>query len=164
MARPIFALLLLVAALVQATVLPALLPFGVMPNLVLVLLLVWVALRGVAEGLIWVLATGLLLDALAMDAIGTNGLALLPVALAAGLARRRFFHSGMIVPLILAVAATICHGLILTVLRGLESGGGMPALAAVFRLTLLQSLLNAVLVPPLYFVASRLNRWEPERV
>ncbi len=163
MARPIFALLLLVAALVQATVLPALLPFGVMPNLVLVLLLVWVALRGVAEGLIWVLAAGLGLDALAMDAIGTNGLALLPVALAAGLARRRFFHSGMIVPLILAVAATICHGLILAILRGLEASEGMPALAAVVRLTFLQSLLNAVLVPPLYMVASRVNRWEPER-
>ncbi len=163
MARPIFALLLVVVALVQATVLPALVPFGVMPNLVLVLLLVWVALRGVAEGLVWVLGAGLLLDALAMDAIGTNGLALLPVVLAAGVARRRFFHSGMIVPLVLAVVATVAHGLILTVLRGLEAGGAMPPLAAVLRLTLLQALLNAVLVPPFYLVASRINRWEPER-
>lgn len=162
MARPIFALLLVVAALAQATVLPALVPFGVMPNLVLVLLLVWVALRGVAEGLIWVLGAGLLLDALAMDAIGTNGLALLPVVLAAAVARRRFFHSGMIVPLLLAVVATICHGVILTLVRGLDSGG-LPPLAGVFRLTFLQSLLNAVLVPPLYLVASRVNRWEPER-
>lgn len=163
MARPIFALLLVVAALVQATVLPALVPFGVMPNLVLVLLLVWVALRGVAEGLIWVLGAGLLLDALAMDAIGTNGLALLPVVLAAGMARRRFFHSGMIVPLLLAVVATICHGLILTLVRSLDAGGGLPPLTGVIRLTFLQSLLNAVLVPPLYLVASRVNRWEPER-
>jgi rod shape-determining protein MreD len=164
MARPVFAVLVLVAALVQATVLPALVPFGVMPNLVLVLLLVWVALRGVVEGLLWVLGAGLLLDALAMDALGTNGLALLPVVLAAGLARRRFFHSSMIVPLALAVVATIAHGLILTVLRGLEAGWAMPPLAAVLQLTFLQALLNAVLVPPLYLVASRINRWEPERV
>ena len=158
-----FAVLLLVAALVQATLLPALFPFGVLPNLVLVLLLVWIALRGMAEGVLWVAGAGLLLDALAMDAIGTNGLALLPVVLAAGLARRRFFHSGMIVPLVLAVVATISHGLILTVLRGLDAGGGLPPLAAVLRLTFLQSLLNALLVPPFYLIASRVNRWEPER-
>lgn len=163
MARPMFAVLLLVAALVQATVLPALFPFGVLPNLGLVLLLVWIALRGAAEGVLWVAGAGLLLDALAMDAIGTNGLALLPVVLAAGFARRRFFHSGMIVPLVLAVVATIGHGVILAVLRALEVGGGMPPLSAVLRLTFLQSMLNALLVPPFYLIASRVNRWEPER-
>lgn len=158
-----FAVLVFVAALVQATWLPAVFPAGAVPNLVLVLLLVWVALRGIGEGLLWILGAGLLLDALAMDALGTNGLALLPVVVAAGLARRRFFHSGMIVPLVLAVAATIGHGVILAVLRGLETGGGIPSLVAVVRLTLLQSLLNAMLVPPLYLLANRVNRWEPER-
>lgn len=163
MARSIFAVLLVLAAFVQASVLPALFPLGILPNLVLVLLLVWVALRGVAEGLIWVLGAGLLLDALAMDPIGTNGLALLPVVVAAGLARRRFFHSSMIVPLVLAVATTILHGLILMVLRGFEAGGSLPPVMAVVQLTFLQALLNAVLVPPFYFIASRVNRWEPER-
>jgi rod shape-determining protein MreD len=158
-----FAVLLLVVTLVQATVLPELVPFGVVPNLVLVLLLVWSALRGVAEGLIWLMGAGLLLDALAMDPLGTNGLALLPAVLGAGLARRRFFHSGMIVPLALAVVATVAHGLILTVLRALETGGGLPPLTAILRLTLVQAMLNAVLVPPFYLIASRVNRWEPER-
>ncbi len=162
MARSIFAVILLLAAFVQASFLPALFPFGVLPNLVLVLLLVWVALRGVTEGLVWVLGAGILLDALAMDPLGTNGLALLPV-IAAGLARRRFFHSSMIVPLILAVVATIFHGLILMFLRSFEAGGGLPPVMAVVRLTFLQSMLNAVLVPPFYAVASRVNRWEPER-
>jgi hypothetical protein len=69
----------------------------------------------------------------------------------------------MIVPLILAVVATILHGLILMVLRSFEAGGGLPPVMAVVRLTFLQSMLNAVLVPPLYFIASRVNRWEPER-
>ncbi len=163
MARPVFAVFVFVAAFVQATWLPALLPAGAVPNLVLVLLLVWVALRGIAEGLLWILGAGFLLDALAMDAIGTNGLALVPVVLAAGLARRRFFHSGMIVPLVLAVAATIGHGVILATVRSLEMGGGLPSLAAMIRLSVLPALLNAVLVPPLYVLANRVNRWEPER-
>jgi rod shape-determining protein MreD len=160
MARLSFALLLVVAALAQATILPALLPVGVVPNLVLVALLVWSALRGVAEGLGWVLVAGLLLDTMALDPLGTNGLALLPVALTAGLARRRFFRSGLVFPIVLAALATIGHGLILAVLRGME--GGLPALpselplAGVPQLLVLQALLNAVLVPPLYFVAGRL--------
>lgn len=164
MARFVFALLLVVAALAQATILPALGPVGVVPNLVLVLLLVWSALRGVVEGLLWVFAAGVLLDLLALDAVGTNGLALLVVALAAGPARRRFFHSRMVFPLLLAMLTTIGHALALTLLRAADDGWGMPPAAAVARLALLQALLNALLVPLLYVVAGRMNRWGVEGV
>ncbi len=163
MARPLFALLLLVAALIQATILPALGPIAVLPNLVLVLLLVWSALRGIGEGLVWVFGAGLLLDLLTMDPIGTNGLALLPVALFAGLARRRFFHSGMVFPLLLAMLATGAHALILTLLRGIGDGGAMLPAVAVARLAFLQALLNALLVPPLYLVAGWMDRWAVEK-
>lgn len=164
MARFVFALLLVVAALGQATILPALGPVGVVPNLVLVLLLVWSAIRGVVEGLLWVFAVGLLLDLLALDAVGTNGLALLVVALAAGPARRRFFHSGMVFPLLLAILTTVGHALALTLLRAAGDGWAMPPAAAVARLALLQALLNALLVPLLYVVAGRMNRWGVEGV
>lgn len=164
MARFVFALLLVVAALAQATILPALGPVGVVPNLVLVLLLVWSAIRGVVEGLLWVFAVGLLLDLLALDAVGTNGLALLVVALAAGPARRRFFHSGMVFPLLLAILTTVGHALALTLLRAAGDGWAMPPAAAVARLALLQALLNALLVPLLYVVAGRMNRWGVEGV
>ena len=158
MARPLFALLLAAAALAQATILPALGPIGVLPNLVLVLLLVWSALRGLGEGLLWVFGTGLLLDVLAMDPLGTNGLALLVAALLAGPARRRFFHSGMIFPLLLTMLATVAHALALTLLRGLDDGGTMLPVDAVARLAFLQALLNALLVPPLYLVAGWMDR------
>ena len=158
-ARPLFALLLATAALTQATILPALAPVGVLPNLVLVLLLVWSALRGTGEGLLWVFGAGVLLDVLAMDPLGTNGLALLVVALLAGPARRRFFHSGMVFPLLLALLATVVHALALSLLRGLGDGGAALPAAAVARLTFLQALLNALLVPPLYLIAGWVDRW-----
>ena len=162
MARLFFALLVGVGALAQATILPALGPLGVLPNLVLVLLLIWSAWRGTKEGLLWVFGTGLLLDLLALDALGTNGLALLVTAVLAGPARRRFFHSGMVVPLLLTIGATVVHGLVLMLLRGYQTDGGLMPVTAMLRLTALQALLNALLVPPFYVIASWTDRWTPE--
>ncbi len=162
LARPFFALLLVAAALAQATILPALGPLAVLPNPTLVLLLVWSALRGVGEGLLWVFVAGLLLDVLAMDSLGANGLALLVVAILAGPARRRFFHSGMVFPLLLALLATIVHALVLVTLRAAADGGSMLPVGAVAKSIVLQALLNALLVPPLYLVAAWVDRWAPE--
>ncbi|MGH2558989.1 MAG: rod shape-determining protein MreD [Thermomicrobiales bacterium] len=157
MARLLFALLLATAAFSQATVMPALQLLGVLPNLVLVLLLVWCALRGTAEGLMWVFGAGLLLDALALDPFGTNGLSLLVVALLAGPARRRFFHSGLVFPIVLAMIATVIHAVVLLLIRG-GTGDGLPV-ASVFRLVVLQALLNSLLVPPIYLIAGVMDRW-----
>lgn len=156
MARVFFALLLVSAALIQATILPNTRVLGVLPDLVLVLLLVWSAMRGVAEGAVWVFGTGLALDLLAMDRFGTNGLALLVVALLAGPARRRFFHSGLVVPIALTVVATVVHAVILLLLRS-GTGAALP-LSAAFRLIVLQALLNSLLVPPLYLLAGWMDR------
>ena len=151
------------SALAQATILPAVGPTGVLPNVVLVLLLVWSALRGLGEGLLWVFGTGLLLDVLAMDPLGTNGLALLVAALLAGPARRRFFHSGMIFPILLTMLATVGYAVVIMLVRGLDDSGAMLPAGAILRLTFLQSLLNALLVPPLYLVAGWIDRWAPEK-
>lgn len=163
MARILFALLVISAAFAQVTILPATAPLRVLPSLVLVLLLLWAALRGVVEGMAWVFAIGLLLDMLAMDAIGTNGLALLPVALMAGPARRRFFQSGMVLPLALVVVATLTHALLLGILRAIGHDEIALQPGAILRIGFLQALLNALLVPPLYVVASWMNRWVLER-
>lgn len=156
MARLLFALVLVSAALIQATILPNMQVIGVLPDLVLVLLLLWSALRGVAEGAIWVFGTGLLLDLLAMDRFGTNGLALFVVALLAGPARRRFFQSGLVFPIALTVVATIAHAIILLLMRS-GTGAALP-LTAAFRLIVLQALLNSLLVPPLYLLAGWMDR------
>lgn len=162
MARAFFAALLFAAAMAQATVLPTLGPIVIVPNVALVLLLVWCAVRGTAEGLAWAFAAGFLFDLLALDPIGTNALALLPVAVLGIPARRRFFQSGVVVPLVLAMVATVAHAAVLTGLRGLADGGAMPPVS-IARLVVLQALLNALLVPPLYLVAGWMNGLTPER-
>jgi rod shape-determining protein MreD len=156
MARFLFALLLVAAALFQATVLPSLGVLAVLPDVTLVLLLVWSALRGVPEGLAWAFGLGLLLDVIALDPFGANGLALRGVSLLGGLARRRFFHSNLIVPIFVAVAATFVHAVVLLLIRSAE-GTGLP-LASVARIVLLQALLNSIFVPPLYLIAGMMDR------
>ena len=158
MARIVFAICLVLTALIQATVLPELDVIEVLPDVTLVLLLVWSALRGTAEGLIWAFALGMFIDVLSLDPLGTNALALLPVVLMGGVARRRFFHNTLILPLVLAVAATMVHAVVLLLFRSGE-GAGLP-LSSVIRLVVLQSLLNVLFVPPCYVIA----RWMERRM
>ena len=162
MSRPVFGVLLIAAALLQTALLPRWQLLAVTPGLVLVLVLGWSAYRGLFEALAWVLIAGLLLDILGLDTLGTNALALLPVALLGGLARGRFFHSALVFPMVLAVAATFVYVAVLLALRGLL-GEGSDASQALGTMTLLQALLNALLVPLVFGFLGWLQRTEPER-
>jgi rod shape-determining protein MreD len=162
MTRSVFGVLLIAAALLQTALLPRWQLLAVTPGLVLVSLLGWSAYRGVGEGLAWVFAAGLLLDILGLDRLGANALALLPVAMLGGLSRGRFFHSALVFPMVLAMAATFLYVGMLLLMRGLLGEGGDPA-QMVGRVTLLQALLNALLVPPVFGFLGWLQRTEPER-
>ena len=153
MARILFGVLVVFAAFAQATFLPAYNPLSVGPDLVLTWLLLWCVLRGLPEGFAWAFGLGILLDVLAVDPLGTNALALLPVALIGGFSRRRFFHLTLASPVILMIGATLVHAVVLLLLRG----SAVPLLTLA-RLVLLQSALNVLLMLPLYVIASALNQ------
>jgi rod shape-determining protein MreD len=105
---------------------------------------------------------GFLLDILGLDRLGANALALLPVALLGGLSRGRFFQSALVFPMVLAVVATFAYVGTLLGLRGLL-GEGADASQMLGRVTLLQALMNALLVPPVFGLVGWLQRMEPER-
>jgi rod shape-determining protein MreD len=157
MARALFGLLLVAAAFAQAAVLPVLLPIETTPNLVLVLIFLWSLRRGVGEATVWAFGAGILLDLLALDPLGLNGLALLPTVLLAPLGRRRFFQSGLVVPIVVVGIATVVSGLLLLVLRSAIVGPVVPLSAAV-RVVFPQAALNALLAPPFYLVTGWLSR------
>ena len=62
MGRLLFAILIVTALFFQATIWQEVGPLAVLPDLVMVLLLVWSAMRGVPEGLFWAFGLGLLID------------------------------------------------------------------------------------------------------
>jgi len=147
--RVFFGLILILTAFAQATIFPTVRVLGGMgPDLVLVLILVWSGLHGSREGMVWAFALGLLLDLLTLDPLGSNALALLPVALIGGLASRRLFHSGLIIPMLAVVAATLAHQLMSVSLSTLA--GFHYTLLVSVKFGLLTALLNVLVVPPLY--------------
>ncbi|MGB3307115.1 MAG: rod shape-determining protein MreD [Thermomicrobiales bacterium] len=148
MTRITFGLLLFVTIFAQATLLPSVNPLAITPDLVLVLLFLWSAVCGPREALFWVFVGGVTLDILSMDPLGTNALALVCVALLAGLARQRLYQSTVIVPVVLVVIATLIHGFVLYTLRG----------TSLDLFLLLQAVLHAILVPFIYFFVRRLAR------
>jgi rod shape-determining protein MreD len=155
MARVLYAVVLFAVAIFQATVMGQFSPIAIQPDITLVLLLVWCANTGTAEGLTWAFGLGILTDVLALDALGTNPLALLPVALLAAASRKRVFNSKLLFPILLMVAATLVHAVVLLLLRS-GAVGDVP-LATVFRLVFLQALLNSIFVPPLALFAGLLT-------
>ncbi|MDQ2783977.1 MAG: rod shape-determining protein MreD [Chloroflexota bacterium] len=81
-ARVLVAALLLIFALAQGPVIESLFPLDVTPNLVLVLLTLWVGYHGLREGMAWAFAAGFLLDLLLFAPLGAHALAFMAVALA----------------------------------------------------------------------------------
>jgi rod shape-determining protein MreD len=154
--RLIFALAIATLAFAQAALIPAVNVLSIGPNFVLVLIMVWSAERGIAEGVIWALPVGILLDLLAIDPLGSNALALIPVAIIGGLARRRVFQSGVIIPMLLVLAATVAHQATASVIA--VATGSSVSLLGTARLAILTALLNVAVVPLLYVGAAILDR------
>lgn len=161
LARILFGLLLVGFAFAQATVLPAWWPLEVRPNFVLILIIVWTVLRGVSEGVLWVAGVGILLDILALDPLGMNGLALLSAVLIAGLARQRIFRSTLLLPFVLTIIAAIVHPIVIMLLSDWAGRGDMP-IGAVMRTVAPQALLCALFLPPIYLIAGWFIQRFPE--
>lgn len=156
MASVVLALSLIFFALMQATVFPSSELIGIFPDVTLVIILVWSAVRGIREGLVWAFLTGILLDTLALDPLGANALALLPVVLLGAFSGRAFFQSNLIVPIIACVAATFLHAIVLLLVR--SAGGASISIAPLMRIIMLQSVLNVMIVPPIYLIGSLAQR------
>ena len=166
MPRLVFAILLLLMALAQNTILPMGRIIGIAPDLVLVTLLLWSATVEPGEGLAWAFGIGIFIDLLTLAPLGSTALSLLPVALIGWLSRGRFFQSGLLFPLLMTLAATVAHSLALMILTWLlvllrlnPPGSGAIDPVATLQLATLGALLNAIIAPPLYVIVQSINRW-----
>lgn len=156
MTRLFFALLLVITAVAQSTVLSVAAFLGLAPNLILVLILVWSSLRGAREGVAWAFGAGLMLDLLALDPLGSNALALIVVAVIGSLAQRPLMQSGLVLTMLMVIVATLAHFVVASFVDALM-GAGYSFMISV-RLGALTALLNVLTVPPLYGVVLLLDR------
>ena len=91
--------ILIGATLLQTTIFPFIEINQVHPDLVFVVVIGWIILRGLREGLVWALLGGLCLDLVSGAPFGIWTLALILVALVANLSHGRVFGSSIVLPL-----------------------------------------------------------------
>lgn len=158
---------LLVAALVQSLVGPALPLLGSRPDLPLVVVVAWSMLRGSNEGAIVGFLGGLMLDSAVARPFGLNAALLGLLGFCTGLGETNLYRGN--VPFFLgagAAATLVYHGLTMLALQA--AGIGLPPLARTLQLVLPAAVMNALLLAPAFLLCRRLLRmlggWQQIRV
>ena len=103
----------MLVAILESTLAPYLLVWGVKPDLMLLLVVSWNLLRGAGGGVLWSALGGLALDLFTSVPFGANTVALLCVGSLTRLAAMNVFRLGLAMPLAAAGLATLAYDLIL---------------------------------------------------
>jgi rod shape-determining protein MreD len=159
----VFPVLLLLLALLQATVVPALPFLEVRPDLVLLIILVWTMVRGLGEGAIGAFVGGIALDALSTFPLGSHALVLLLVILPLGWLAEPRYRGNLLLPIVGTFLATILYNVLLLTLSqilGLAPAWG-PSL---WRIVLPLALTEAILTPLVYWILDFIDRRGHRRV
>jgi rod shape-determining protein MreD len=104
--------LLFIAALLQASLLPAMGFDRARPELVVTLVVVWAVLRGAREALPWAFTGGLLLDLFSEGPFGTAALALVLVAFCSSVGEASVFRTNFLLPAVIVFWAGVMYGLV----------------------------------------------------
>jgi len=149
--------LLLVVALLQATVLPSTTVLGVKPELMLLTVVSWSLLRGAEEGALWAFGGGLMLDLFSGGPFGASALALLMVSFLASLLRGSVTRTSFWLPMASALAGTLFfQGLFLLVIQ--LTRGYVPWADDFLQVILPSLAVNTLLMPVVFRAFSWLDR------
>jgi len=142
---------MLLLALMEASVLPMFRIGGLQPNLVLVLLVVWLMLRGPREAFILIAVSGVCVGLVDGAPMGTALLALAPVALLQEVRGSQLRESGLILTTLFLLLMTFAYHLIYFAVFAIHGENGDP-LSALIRVIIPTAFLNVLVLLPAYFV------------
>ena len=140
---------ILFAALVQVSVLPSFSLFGVQPNLLVILLVAWMSVRGQREALVLVPAGGLVLGLLDSEPLGLAMLGLAPLILLTELREMRLIESDLLPAVILVALATLSYEITILVTLAVK-GEQLDWLASVLDVLVPAAIANVLLLLPVY--------------
>jgi rod shape-determining protein MreD len=141
--------LLLLAAVLQSTVLSQLTFFGGTLNLVLLMALSWTLSGEGLEGVVWGFTGGLFLDVLSGGPLGASALALVLMTFFAGLTEGRFWRSHLLLPLATALLGSLGFHII-SLFALFFSGHPVAVSQALWQITLPSLLVNTLGMLPVY--------------
>jgi rod shape-determining protein MreD len=142
-------LAVMVACLAQVSAMPQFSIFGVQPNLVIVLLVAWIAVRGQREAFYLVPAAGFILGLLDSQALGLAMLAFAPLILLTELREIQAIESHLLPAFFLVALATLVYeGMILLTLAMTGERTGWPG--SVLDVLVPAAIANILLLLPVY--------------
>ncbi|MGC8788100.1 MAG: rod shape-determining protein MreD [Anaerolineae bacterium] len=151
--------LLLTIALLQTSVMPNFMLFGVVPDLMLLVIVSWTLLRGIQEGIVWALAGGFMLDLLSGGPFGAITISLSLSTLVAGSGSPTIFHGASWLPALAGAVATGLYNLLYLIILQL-SGRPMPWGPSLLQVAVPCMIVNALVMYPIYWAM----RWLHHRV
>jgi rod shape-determining protein MreD len=149
--------LLVVITVLQATVFARLAVWGVFVDLPLLIVVSWSLLQGAREGVLWGFIGGVAVDLLSGAPFGAATLSMMAVGLLSGLGKQGPFGAHVIFPVVVAFVATIVYSALFMLIL-LISGELVAWIDNLFRIILPSALLNAALMPAVFFVMRVLHR------
>ncbi len=153
----------LALALLQASSMQQFKVVGATPNLLLVLLVSWLVVRGLDDVLPMIAVAGITIGFVGLQTPGLVLLALLPIVGLGLLREMHVIHSDLLLVLALVAAATVAYESII-VASLVATGGGYDVIAALRSAVIPAALVNVIITPPVYVVmrlakpSSRHNR------
>jgi hypothetical protein len=148
-------------ALIQASSVQQFHALGVTPNLLLVLLVSWMVVRGLEDVLPLILVSGVTLGLVGLESPGLLLLALLPVAALGTVRELHVIHSETVLALATVAPATPAYEVVL-IASVMADGGELAPVAALRFIVAPAVLVNLALTPPVYLLM-RLARPAPRR-
>ena len=157
---PLFVLM----AIAQSTVVSSIRLLGVTPDLVLLMVVAWAALRGSQEGILMALVSGVMIDALSGAPFGTATAALVAASYVVGLGAINVFRTARVFPYAAAALATLLYDLVFLFFLTM-TGHEVPWAATLGRIVLPSIIINALFMAPVYHVLAWLvARMQPASV
>jgi len=144
--------IIVVALLIQLTLISSITILGIKPDLIMVVVVVFSLLKGEKEGTISGFASGLLQDIFSAGLLGINALAKTVIGFICGILKEKIFHEHMLflIPLITFIASITQSILIFLLLRAF---GIEHSLAWSLKAVALPEALYSSLLSPFIFLA-----------
>jgi rod shape-determining protein MreD len=156
--------LLILAAVLDTTLMPQVRLGSGAPDLVFLLVVSWGLLADVREGMFWAVVGGVLRDVLSVAPLGTSALGLVLVVFGADLIMGDVHRHNLVLPPLVAAGGTVVYHLAIWVVLRVD-GMGAPLGPGLFYVTLPTVIYNTIVIVPAFRVLGVIHRWlQPRRV
>jgi len=136
--------------MLQTTAMPLLSLWGIVPDLMLLVVVSWILLRGAKEGVAWAVGGGLILDLLSGGPIGAATISLALASLVASLGELNVPRNSSWLPLMTGILATAVYNVAyLGILQ--ISGRSMPWVPSLLHVVAPCMAVNALAMYPVYW-------------